>query len=219
MAENGKTFALYARCSTRKQDLESQKEALFGWAEKHGHDTIYYEDLAISGKKDNRKGINQLMADARENKFDGVAVLEVSRIGRSIRFFYQVVEELNKYGISITLVKNNSKIDYNTLEGKALVGALALCAEIEWHLIKERNERARIAREAKGIKGGRPRRHISKESIGILRSKGWSYRKIAKELNVSLGTIFNRIQEDPELKKQVELEKAREVLRKYDKSV
>lgn len=208
--------ALYSRCSTRKQDLDSQKSALFGWAKQHGHEPIYYEDLAISGKKDNRKGINRMLQDADAGKFEAVAVLEISRIGRSIRFFYDVVERLNKLNINITLVKTNTTINYNTLEGKALVGALALCSEIEWELIKERNERARIAREAKGIKGGRPRAVISLETVEILLSKGWSQRKIAKQFGVSHATIFRRVQENPQLDKLAKYERAKEVVQLYE---
>jgi len=189
--------ALYARCSTKKQDLDSQIKALKEWADKEKHTYTLYQDLAISGKKNDREGITKLMEAAKKKEFDVVGVVELSRIGRSIGFIHNTTEELSKLGIKVVLTKNNTKLDYTTLEGRALIGGLALAADIEWMLIQERNARGREKIKEEGIKVGRKRlsekKVISIEAIRLMHENGRSLRQIAKELGVSAPTIMRYI--------------------------
>lgn len=185
--------ALYARCSTKKQDLESQLEALRRWAAEQGHEAAEYVDLAVSGRKDVRKGIQALLEAARRHELALVGVLELSRIGRSIGFIHRTIEELSGLGVRVVLTKNNTTLDYTTLEGRALIGGLALAADIEWMLIQERNERGRQAIKERGIRVGRKHKEVSLEAIRALQEKGLSLRRIAAELGVSAPTILRRI--------------------------
>lgn len=182
----------YSRCSTKKQDLESANKRLYEWA-KDSDIHKHFQDMSVSGKKDKREGINKLnqyinTIDNPENCIIGV--LEISRIGRSIGFIHKFIEDMSNKGIRIVLVNNNMQLDYKTLEGRALIGGLALAADIEWMLIKERNERGRQAIKERGIKLGRKRKNLSKEAIKLMDQKGMSLRQIAKELGVSAPTIM-----------------------------
>lgn len=189
--------ALYARCSTKKQDLDSQLKVLNDWATKQGYEFILYQDLAISGRKNDRQGINDLMIAARNKEFNIVAVVELSRIGRSIGFICSTVKELSDLGIPIVLVNTNTTIDYKTLEGSALVNAMAMAADIEMRLILDRNARGRQKIKDAGIKVGRKRlsekKIISVEAIKLMDAKGMSLREIAKELGCSAPTIMRYI--------------------------
>jgi len=193
----------YSRCSTKKQDLDTSNKRLFDWGnkfDKHVHD----QDFAISGKKDNRKGINNLIKYCQSEeikKYDEVyfGVIELSRIGRSISFIHKTIEKLSNLGIKIVLVNSGSILDYNSLEGRALIGGLALAADIEWMLISERNQRGRDRIKSEGIKVGRKKKEISLEAIKALQEKInpntgklYSLRDIAKELNSSPATIMRR---------------------------
>lgn len=181
---------LYSRCSTKKQDLDSQNKVLLDWCIKEKHEYVLYQDIAISGKKDSREGINKLMQNAREKKFDMVGVVELSRIGRSIGFICSTIKELSDLNIPLVLVNTNTKIDYKTLEGSALVNALAMAADIEWRLISDRNARGRAKIRDEGIKVGRKHKDISQEAVRLMNEKGMSLRQIAKELGVSAPTIM-----------------------------
>lgn len=189
--------AVYARCSTKKQDLETQIKALNDWAASINAEPVLYSDFAISGKKDNREGINRLIEDVKNDKFDikKVGVVELSRIGRSVGFIHGTVELLGKHGYQIVLTKNNSTIDYTTLEGRALIGGLSFAADIEWFLIQERNERGRLAIKERGVKVGRKRKDAPVEAILALKEKGWGYRKIGAELGIDIATISRRLKE------------------------
>lgn len=187
----------YARCSTKKQDLDSQNSRLNTWAlnfDKHQH----YEDLAVSGKKDSREGIDALLDYARKlnvKEYDEVlvGVVELSRIGRSIGFITNTIKELRELGMKIVLVNTNTTIDYNSLEGSAMINALAMASDIEWRLIKDRNERGREKIKQDNIKVGRKHKEVSDTAINALKEKGLSLREIAKELGVSAPTIMRRL--------------------------
>lgn len=198
MTDN-KAIGLYARCSTKKQDLDSQTKALKEYAEKQGYDYEIYSDFAVSGKKDNRKGIDALLEKARKNEINYIGVVELSRIGRSIGFIWKVVEELSKLDIKIVLVNSGTILDYKTLEGRALINALAMASDIEWCLIQERNARGRAKIKEEGIKVGRKHKDISLEAVRLMKEKGMSLREIARELNSSPATIMriqNRIKQE-----------------------
>jgi DNA invertase Pin-like site-specific DNA recombinase len=96
-------------------------------------------------------------------------------------------------GIKVVLANSNTTLDYNTLEGRALIGGLALAADIEWMLISERNKRGRDKIKRLGIKTGRKLKEekgLSIEAVKALREKGLSMRLIGKELNSSPATIM-----------------------------
>jgi len=192
MTDN-KRIGLYARCSTKKQDLDSQTKALKEYAEKQSYASELFTDFAVSGKKDSRQGINELLIKARNKEFDLIGVVELSRIGRSIQFICNVVRELAELNIKIVLVNSNSIIDYNTLEGSVLINALAMASDIEWRLIQERNARGRAKIKEEGIKVGRKNKELSQEAIKLMNEKGMSLRQIAKELNTSPATIMRRL--------------------------
>lgn len=186
--------AIYARVSTKKQDLDNMLSALNKWLASSDKELFNtYIDAAISGRKDDRKGILLLMQDARKKAFDYVAVTELSRIGRSIGFIHRTIEELHGLGIKIILTNSGSILDYGTLEGRALIGGLALAADIEWMLIQERNARGRQSIKDRNIKVGRKHKEVSDQAIQALQQQGMSLRQIAKELQVSAPTIMRRI--------------------------
>jgi DNA invertase Pin-like site-specific DNA recombinase len=183
----------YLRCSTRRQDLEGQRRSVREWASRHDHELVLFEDDHTSGRKEDRRGIEALLAAAERGEFSLVAVVELSRIGRSIGFVHQVVERLSKLGVKVALVSTGTVLDYETLEGRALIGALALAADIEWKLIQERNARGRETIKARGVKVGRKPREVSEQALAALRERGLSLREIARELKVSAATLSRRL--------------------------
>jgi len=183
----------YIRCSTNKQDLESQEYQLKEWANKNNHSLILFRDFAVSGRKESRKGIDELIQRARNKEFEAVAVIEISRFGRSIKIIYQIVEELTRLGIKIILSNSNTILDYNSLEGRALIGGLALASDIEWMLINERNKRGRDKIKRDKIKVGRKpseQKNINLHAVLEFKEQGKGIRETARLLNTSAPTIM-----------------------------
>jgi DNA invertase Pin-like site-specific DNA recombinase len=186
------------RCSTSKQDLESQRFALSEWAKKNNHEITLFEEFAVSGKKaiEERDGLKKLLQRLESKEFEALAVVEISRLGRNIQDIYNIVVMLTKLNIKIILINSNTILDYNTLEGKALVGGLALASEIEWCLIQERNKRGRDKIKRDKIKVGRKpseEKSINLEAVLSFRAQGKGIRETARLLNTSAPTIMRML--------------------------
>lgn len=186
----------YLRVSTNRQDLESQEYQLREWAKANNHDINLYKDFAVSGKTKQREGIDALLRDAEAHKFEAVAVIELSRIGRSIGFIHSTVEKLNTLSIKVILANSNTTLDPTTTEGVALLGGLGLAAAIELKLIEERNKRGRekIARDK--IKVGRKPselKGINLNAVLEFKQQGKGIREIARLLNTSPPTVLRML--------------------------
>lgn len=186
------------RCSTSKQDLESQRFALIEWAKRNNHQITLFEEYAVSGKKgiEEREGLKDLMGRLEAKEFEALAVVEISRLGRSLKTIYEIVDKLTKLNIKIILVNSNTTLDYNTLEGKALIGGLALASEIEWCLIQERNRRGREKIRRDKIKVGRKpseEKGINLDAVLSFRQQGKGIRETARLLNTSPQTVMRML--------------------------
>ncbi|MCK9595930.1 recombinase family protein [Candidatus Pacearchaeota archaeon] len=186
------------RCSTSKQDLESQRYALTEWAKRNNHEIVLFEEFAVSGKKgiEQRQGLQDLMVRIDNKEFEALAVVEISRLGRSLKTIYEIVDKLTKLGVKIILVNSNTTLDYNTLEGKALIGGLALASEIEWCLIQERNKRGREKIKRDKIKVGRKpseEKNINLQAVLDFKQQGKGIRETARLLNTSAPTIMRML--------------------------
>ena len=86
--------AIYARVSTTDQSTEPQLLDLRAYAESRGW-KVYgeYCDEGISGTKDSRPALNQLMDDARKRRFDVVLVWRFDRFARSTKHLVLALEE------------------------------------------------------------------------------------------------------------------------------
>lgn len=196
MKKNKMKVAGKIRCSTNKQDLESQRHTLQKWADKNNHQIVFFEEFAVSGRKEieARKSMQDLIKRCETGEFQAVVVVELSRLGRSIKMIYDLVEKLTKLDIKIILANSNTTLDYETLEGRALIGGMALAADIEWMLISERNRRGREKIKRENIKVGRKYKSISTEAVKLMRDKGMSLRQIAEEMHTSPATIMRLLQ-------------------------
>ena len=79
MQPNGRLFlilegsmrcALYARVSTVDQQVDNQLLELRRYVEARGWTPRDYVDVGVSGAKDRRPALDQLVADAKRRKFD-----------------------------------------------------------------------------------------------------------------------------------------------------
>jgi site-specific DNA recombinase len=90
----------------------------------------------ISGAKDDRPGLQALLAAARRKEFEHVIVNDLTRFGRSAKDLLTNTEELQKLGIIFHSVKD--KLDLSTQHGKLFFTILSAIAEFELETIKVR---------------------------------------------------------------------------------
>ena len=87
--------ALYTRVSQKSQSVERQINELREIAERNQFRVVSeYSDEGISGSVESRKGLNNMIHDALIGKFDTIMVLELSRLGRSVKNMCEIAETL-----------------------------------------------------------------------------------------------------------------------------
>ena len=182
MAKRNSTprVALYARVSTTDQSTDSQLLDLRRYTRERGWNIFKeYVDEGISGTKDSRPALNELMNDAKKRRFD--------RFARSTMHLILALEEFRNLGIDFVSYQEN--IDTSSPLGSAIFTIISAVAQLERDIIAERVKAGlRRARE-NGKRLGRPRAEVSKGEIYRLHSHGLSLRKIATQLNISKSTV------------------------------
>src|SRR2546423_4522522 len=187
--------ALYARVSTSngQQDPEMQLRELREFVEGRGWQVAAeYVDRGISGSKDSRPSLNQLMLHAHRRKFDAVLVWKLDRFGRSLRHLVNALAELE--GLGVAFVSLGDNLDLGTPSGRLMFQIIGAMAEFERALIQERVKAGLRNARAKGKHLGRPQAIVSESKINSLRASGASWREVAKQLGVGIGTVHRASQ-------------------------
>jgi DNA invertase Pin-like site-specific DNA recombinase len=181
--------ALYARVSTLNgQDPEMQLSELREYASRRGWSiTREYVDQGVSGSKESRPELNQLMSDAHRRKFDAVLVWKIDRFGRSLKHLVNALADLCAYGVAFISFRDN--LDLSTPSGRLMFQIIGAMAEFEQSLIQERVKAGLRNARAKGRRLGRPPVRADIPEIHRLRSQGLSWRAIALKLGLGLGTV------------------------------
>ncbi len=156
--------ALYARVSTTDQSTDSQLLDLRRYVRERGWNSFKeYVDEGISGTKDSRPALNELMNDAKKRRFDVVLVWRFDRFARSTKHLILALEEFKNLGVDFISYQEN--IDTSSPLGSAIFTIISAVAQLERDIIAERVKAGlRRARE-NGKKLGRPRAEVSKGEI------------------------------------------------------
>jgi len=180
--------ALYARVSTLNgQYPEMQLSELREYASRRGWTiTSEYVDQGVSGSKESRLELNQLMADAHRRKFDAVLVWKVDRFGRSLKHLVNALADLCAYRVAFVSFRDN--LDLSTPSGRLMFQIVGAMAEFERSLIQERVKAGLRNARAKGKKFGRPRVQVDAARVAALRHEGLSWSQVCRTLNVSKGS-------------------------------
>jgi DNA invertase Pin-like site-specific DNA recombinase len=150
------TAAIYARVSTFDQEPENQLAELRRYTAARGWTATEVVDRGVSGAKDRRPALDQLLAAARRRRFDVLVVWRLDRLGRNLRHLIVLLEELQALGIAF--VSLNEGIDATTPAGKLQMHILGAIAEFERARIAERVKAGLQRARAQGRRLGRPRK-------------------------------------------------------------
>jgi DNA invertase Pin-like site-specific DNA recombinase len=182
---NGIRAAIYARVSTTDQTCENQLLELRSYTTARRWSSVDFVDRGVSGAKDRRPALDQLVADARKRRFDVLVVWRLDRLGRNLRHLVTLLEELQALGIAFVSLAEG--IDATTPAGKLQMHILAAIAEFERARIAER-VRAGLARaKAQGQRLGRRPHRITADDLE--RVAGMSTRKAAAALRVPASVL------------------------------
>jgi DNA invertase Pin-like site-specific DNA recombinase len=176
--------AIYARVSTFDQEPENQLVELRRYVEARTWTAAEYVDRGVSGAKDRRPALDQVVADARRRRFDVVVCWRLDRLGRNLKHLITLLEEIQALGIAFVSLAEG--IDATTPAGRLQMHILGAIAEFERARIQER-VRAGLARaRAQGVRLGRPRRVIDPERLASV--VGLPERQAARRLGIPRST-------------------------------
>ncbi len=183
--------AIYARVSTKNngQDPLTQLLPLRDYAQARGFEVFKeYTDIGISGSKERRPALDQLMKAAQSRKFDVVLVAKFDRFARSTRHLIQALEQFNALGVDF--ISLSESVDTSTPMGKMVFTVIGAVAELERSLIQERVVMGIQRAKKQGKRLGRPTgTSANVRKIHKLKGQGLSTRAIAAQLSVSKSTV------------------------------
>lgn len=109
-----------------------------------------YTDSGFSGSNLERPGLQQLIKDAENKKIDMVLVYKLDRLSRSQKDTLYLIEDVfDKHGVFFSSMTEN--FDTSTPFGKAILGILAVFAQLEREQIKERTMVGKDSRAKEGL--------------------------------------------------------------------
>jgi DNA invertase Pin-like site-specific DNA recombinase len=146
---------IYARVSTVDQQPENQLGELRRYVEARGWTGVEYVDRGVSGAKDRRPALDQLLADAKRRRFDVVVCWRLDRLGRNLKHLITMLDELQAFGVAFVSLAEG--IDATTPAGKLQMHILGAIAEFERGRIRERVVAGLQRARAQGTRLGRPR--------------------------------------------------------------
>ena len=140
-----------------------------------------------SGSKD-RPGRDSLLKAARRREVDIVVVWRLDRWGRSVADLVATLRELTELGVGF--VSLTEALDLTTPSGRAMAGMLAIFAEFEREILRER-VRAGIAQARKeGRAHGRPRTaSLKADEVLRLKAERVSHSEIARRLGIGRTSV------------------------------
>jgi site-specific DNA recombinase len=131
----------YFRVSTQDQaregvSLETQENLARKYCEDRGWAMVdTYVDVQ-SGRSDRRPQLKRMEQDAQARKFDVVIVYKLDRLARSTATFYRIVTAFREKDIALASLTED--LDFTSIQGKAMMGMLAIFAEIFSDQLSER---------------------------------------------------------------------------------
>ena len=179
---------LYARVSTvDQQTLPLQIRTLREYAAKRGWSIAAQIKEVASGAAD-RALRQQLVDAARRREIDVVLVWRLDRWGRSVADLVSTLQELIVLGVGF--VSLTEALDLTTPTGRAMAGLLAVFAEFEREILRERVRAGLAHARQQGKRLGRPPSvvHNTPEARNLFR-QGLSKSEIARRLKIGRTSV------------------------------
>lgn len=153
--------ALYIRVSTEEQaqhgySIDNQKDRLEAYCKSQGWNNFrFYIDDGYTGTNMDRPALQKLIKDVNEGKIQTVIVYRLDRLGRKQKDVLHLLEDVFDKN-NVAFKSATEPFDTSTPLGKAMLGILAVFAQLERDTIVERVTSAMQMRTKKGLWNGGP---------------------------------------------------------------
>src|SRR5262245_37350109 len=141
-------IVLYARVSTDEQanngcSLDAQIARLWAYAELYGLQVVaVVVDGGQSAKSLNRPGIQQALGMLRRGEADGVAVVKLDRLTRSIADWQDLVADYFNDKCGYALHSIEDRLDSSTAMGRLIINVTLCFSQFERETTGERTKAA-----------------------------------------------------------------------------
>jgi len=179
-----------ARVSTTNQDLTAQRDGLAALGVVA--DRVYVHH-GLTGTTRARPGLREALAACRAG--DTLVVTKLDRLARSLSDARDIVEELTTRGVRLQL--GGSVHDPTDPVGRLLFNVLAMVAEFESDLIRDRTrEGLAVARAAGKLRGRKPKLTPAREALLVdLHKTGQkSPSNLAELFAVGRSTVYRALE-------------------------
>lgn len=175
----------YARVSTREQNPKSQEAEL-----RAAGAARIFVDHGESSRIANRPQWQACLDYVREG--DTLAILALDRIAGSEVMAIEIIRDLGRRGVRLkSLTEPFLDVDTSTPMGEAIVGIMAVMAQLRVSTIRENTNRGLAHARAQGRVGGRPSVMTPERIMAAhsMREQGHSLRHIASVLGVGASSV------------------------------
>ena len=187
-AKTGLRVGLYARVSTQdQQTIPLQIRALREYATRRGwRITLQVKEIGSGASQRERR--EKLLEAARRREIDVVLVWRLDRWGRSLTDLLATLQELEHLGVGF--VSLTEALDLTTPAGRAMAGLLAVFAEFEREILRERVRAGLAHARQNGKRLGRPvTAALHADQIRKLSRAGISKAEIARRLQIGRTSV------------------------------
>ena len=176
----------YKRVSTQDQKLDRQTDLL----NECGVERIFAEK--VTGTKKERIELNKMLDMLR--KGDVVIVTDLTRLSRSTKDLFEIVETIESKGAGIKSLKE-SWLDTTTPQGKLLFTIFAGLSQFERDLIAERTKDGLKSAKERGKKLGRPNKYQDKKEtiLSMYNSNDYSVNDIITATGISKTSLYRLV--------------------------
>ncbi len=179
---------LYARVSTNdQQTIPLQMRALREYAARRGW-TVALQVREIGSGASARELRERIVEAARRREIDVVLVWRLDRWGRSVTDLLATLQELEHLGVGF--VSLTEALDLTTPAGRAMAGLLAVFAEFEREILRERVRAGLAHARRNGKRLGRPATAVAHAGeVRQLFRDGVSKAAIARRLQIGRTSV------------------------------
>lgn len=176
----------YKRVSTQNQKLDRQTDLL----NEYGVEKIFEEK--VTGTKRERVELDKMLEQLRPN--DIVVVTDLTRLSRSTKDLFEIVEIIENKGAGIKSLKE-SWLDTTTPQGKLLFTIFAGLSQFERDLIAQRTKEGLASAKSRGKKLGRPNKFEEKKEtiLNMYNSNNYSINEIITATGISKTSLYRLV--------------------------
>ena len=186
---------LYARVSTYDQNtLPMQMQAMRKYV-KNREWSIVFEIKDTGSGASKRPARELLLKAARRREIDIIIVWRLDRWGRSVTDLLNTLQELIQ--LDVGFISITEALDLTTAAGRAMAALLAVFAEFEREILRERVKAGIAHARQQGKPHGRPLTAAKKsDQVKRLSKQGFSKSEIARKLEISRTSVRRMLEKN-----------------------